>query len=110
VGLLDREQVKELLYMEMELSRDIEQVIRRLRKAAHDLRDLGEALEKDPLLVPAGRPAGQRDNGVSLNLLVEFSKTYSFTMILAELVNLRRKREVLEEIQNRLAPVRRPQS
>jgi len=108
VAFLDREQVKELLYMEMELSRDIEGIAGRLRKAGNDLKNLGEALEKDSLLLGPPCSGTKGSEEVSLNLLMEFSKTYSFTMILAELVNLRRKRELQDEIQKRLAPVRKP--
>lgn len=112
--LLDKEAVKELLYLELQLTREIGEVIKRLKKAGHDFKRLGETLEKDPLLGPLTPPGGiprirdNPENRISIDLLVECSRTYSFTLILSELVNLRRKRSVLEDVQMRLGPVRNP--
>ncbi|HUW65884.1 MAG TPA: hypothetical protein VMW83_14565 [Spirochaetia bacterium] len=111
MAFLDKEELKELLYLELALSQEIEQVIRRLKKAGHDLKGIGEALEKHPLLSPLAQPGDRadcKDNKVFFDLLMEYSGVYSFTIILSELANLKQQRDLLEDIQKRLYPVRNP--
>lgn len=107
--LLDKEELKELLYWELALSQQIGQSIVYLKEAGEHLRRLGEALEKHPLLSQTEQ-AGERlhgeDNTTFCSLLMECSGGYAFAKILSELANLRQQRDQLEHIQKKLYPIR----
>jgi len=110
VGLLDKEELKELLYLELVLTRQVEELITRLKKAGHELKALGEALEKHPLLsplTPSEETAACRHNPV-FPLLLKEGGVFSLTTILSDLASLKRQRGTLADIKKRLEPARNP--
>ena len=110
MAVLDKEELKELLYLELVLSQQVEQVMARLKKAGRDLKALGDALEKHPLLSPLGHAGNMspcQDNHFFSTLLRD-GRVYSLAAILADMASLKRQRGMLEDIQKRLLPVRNP--
>jgi hypothetical protein len=108
VAWLDKEELKELLYLELVFTQQIEEVIARVKKAGRDLKAMGEALEKDPLLSPLSSSVNTCQDSKTVVSLLKDGGLFSLSAILADLAALKQQRGTLEDIQKRLQPYRNP--
>ena len=101
--VVEQVEIMELLYSELTLQQEVEELRDELKQAGANLKTLGEYLVENPDLVfPPDWPVERLpENGIQVNL-IEYKRLYDFYHLGEKLRALHEKAAELQDVQKRL--------